>query len=153
LKKGFVRFGFSLDPHIPAICHFFEFWPSLFINLICTFRTVHELESPMPTFINLPPPYSEQPSPMYNLCASSISSTNISCASSYCDTQQQQQHLRLTQHHNSGCCQHQQQQQFYYNSYHQQEQEEENEENEEETPLDEEEKPITTEEEEEEEEL
>ena len=28
----------------------------------------------MPTFINLPPPYSEQPSPLYNLCASSISS-------------------------------------------------------------------------------
>jgi hypothetical protein len=39
------------------------------------FRTVQELERPvMPTFINLPPPYSEQPSPLYNLCASSISS-------------------------------------------------------------------------------
>merc|ERR1711953_1461470 len=30
--------------------------------------------SSMPTFINLPPPYSEQPSPLYNLCASSINS-------------------------------------------------------------------------------
>ena len=30
----------------------------------------------MPTFINLPPPYSEQPSPLYNLCASSISSSS-----------------------------------------------------------------------------
>jgi len=38
-------------------------------------QTVQELERPvMPTFINLPPPYSEQPSPLYNLCASSISS-------------------------------------------------------------------------------
>ncbi len=35
----------------------------------------------MPTFINLPPPYSEQPSPLYNLCASSSisSTTTISC--------------------------------------------------------------------------
>ena len=48
-------------------------------------RTVQELERPvMPTFINLPPPYSEQPSPLYNLCASSISS-----GSNFCE-----QHLR-----------------------------------------------------------
>ena len=33
----------------------------------------------MPTFINLPPPYSEQPSPMYDLCASSISSNSNFC--------------------------------------------------------------------------
>jgi len=48
-------------------------------------QTVQELERPvMPTFINLPPPYSEQPSPLYNLCASSISS-----GSNFCE-----QHLR-----------------------------------------------------------
>ena len=53
-------------------------------NAMCTiyvfhFRTVPEMEdqsvmSP-PTFINLPPPYSEQPSPMYNLCNTAAAAT------------------------------------------------------------------------------
>ena len=64
------------------------------------FRTVQELERPvMPTFINLPPPYSEQPSPLYNLCASSISS-----GSNFCE-----QHLRNAIPNplaNQPCCHH-----------------------------------------------
>merc|ERR1719189_207657 len=63
-------------------------------------QTVQELERPvMPTFINLPPPYSEQPSPLYNLCASSISS-----GSNFCE-----QHLRNAIPNplaNQPCCHH-----------------------------------------------
>jgi len=63
-------------------------------------QTVQELERPvMPTFINLPPPYSEQPSPLYNLCASSISS-----GSNFCE-----QHMRNAIPNplaNQPCCHH-----------------------------------------------
>ena len=58
------------------------------------FRLAQEAETPssLPTFINLPPPYSEQPSPMYNLCASSISS-NYSHLNHCCHHHAQYQHL------------------------------------------------------------
>jgi len=69
-------------------------------------QTVPEVETQvMPTFINLPPPYSEQPSPMYNLC-SSFSTTTASYYSTdssvgnYCEHYSR---LNLSQ----GCCYHQ----------------------------------------------
>ena len=59
----------------------------------------------MPTFINLPPPYSEQPSPMYNLCSSFSTTTasyysTDSSAGNYCEHYSR---LNLSQ----GCCYHQ----------------------------------------------
>ena len=56
-----------------------------------------------PTFINLPPPYSEEPSPMYNLCntaAAATLSTSSYTSSSITTTgngtgQQQQQYCEL----------------------------------------------------------
>ena len=55
----------------------------------------------MPTFINLPPPYSEQPSPLYNLC-STVSTT---ATSSYCGNSNYCDHLtRLNL--GQGCCYH-----------------------------------------------
>ena len=74
-----------------------------------------------PTFINLPPPYSEQPSPMYNICqntAAATLSTSSYTSSSIMTTgngqQQQQQQQQYCELHLSrlnlggqvGCCYH-----------------------------------------------
>lgn len=54
----------------------------------------------LPTFINLPPPYSEQPSPLYNLCASSSISSSVAAASAanFCD-----QHLMSVMSSTNSC--------------------------------------------------
>ena len=57
---------------------------SKFLYLFSRAAAAQEAEiSSMPTFINLPPPYSEQPSPLYNLCASSINSEFNHCCHHY----------------------------------------------------------------------
>ena len=83
------------------------------------FSTVPEMEdqsvmSQPPTFINLPPPYSEQPSPMYNICqntAAATLSTSSYTSSSIMTTGNGQQycelHLsRLNLGGQVGCCYH-----------------------------------------------
>lgn len=57
----------------------------------------------LPTFINLPPPYSEQPSPLYNLCASSSISSSVAAAgpastANFCD-----QHLMSVMSSTNSC--------------------------------------------------
>ena len=82
------------------------------------FRTVPEMEdqsvmSP-PTFINLPPPYSEQPSPMYNFCntaaAATLSTSSYTSSITTGNGGQQQYcelHLsRLNLGQVGGCCYH-----------------------------------------------